>query len=142
MKKPAGKVFLSYAQADREVAREIAAQLSEAGLAVWDPEQELLPGAEWTSELGEALESASAFVVLISPEAMKSRSVSHEIEYALGARHLRGRLIPVIVRPAKDAPWILEKLSPLRYVSAGETGRQVVRLLSESTHASNAKSPA
>jgi hypothetical protein len=55
--------------------------------------------------------------------------VSHEIEYALGAKHLRGRLIPVMIRPTKGAPWILDSLQQVRYQNPGKTGRQIVKLL-------------
>ncbi len=32
-----------------------------------------------------------------------------EVEFALGAPQYRGRLIPVLVRPTADMPWILTK---------------------------------
>ena len=129
MSGPPKKVFLSYARADREQAEKLADRLREAGLQVWDPEQELLPGSDFTSNLKEALDTAEAVVVLVSPDAMESRSVSHEIEYALGAKHLRGRLIPVVVRPTKQAPWILNTLQMIRYEDPGKTSRHIVELL-------------
>jgi hypothetical protein len=137
-----GSVFLSYASSDRDVVQKIGQELSEAGLEVWDPDQNILPGANWTAELQAALDSAGALVVFISPEAMASRSVSREIEYALGAKHLRGRLIPVTIRPTKDAPWILESLQSLQYQSPVKTGRQIVELLAQSPNAPEAKSRA
>jgi menaquinone-dependent protoporphyrinogen IX oxidase len=38
------KVLLSYADADREVAKEVASHLAEAGHDVWDPGDTLFPG--------------------------------------------------------------------------------------------------
>ncbi|HEX4772976.1 MAG TPA: toll/interleukin-1 receptor domain-containing protein [Bryobacteraceae bacterium] len=111
------RVFLSYARSDREAVKKVGRQLQQAGFEVWDPDEEILPGADWTAELKAALDSAAAIVVFISPEAMDSRSVSYEIEYALGARHLRGRLIPVLIRPTKRAPWILDSLESVPYES-------------------------
>jgi hypothetical protein len=139
MAQRAGTVFLSYARSDRDVVQKIGHKLSEAGLEVWDSDQNILPGSNWTAELKAALDSASALVVFISPEAMASRSVSHEIEYALGAKHLRGRLIPVTIRPTKDAPWILGSLRSLQYQSPDKTGRQIVELLAQSQDAPEAK---
>ncbi|MEX5217601.1 MAG: toll/interleukin-1 receptor domain-containing protein [Nitrospiraceae bacterium] len=126
------RVFLSYARADRDQARKLAHHLREAGLDVWDPEREILPGSDFTSALKEALEKAEAVVVLISPEAMESRSVSLEIEYALGARHLRGRLIPVVIRPTKEIPWILNTLHMIRYDRPGKTSQHIAELLTHS----------
>jgi hypothetical protein len=140
--KKGSKVFLSYARSDREPAQKIGHELRQAGFEVWDPDQEILPGADWTGELRMALDSAGAVIVFISPEAMASRSVSYEIEYALGAKHLRGRLIPVTIRPTKDAPWILASLESVRYQSPNKTGRQIVDLLSQSHDAPEAKSRA
>ena len=139
MPKNVGAIFFSYARSDRDVVQKIGQALSEAGLEVWDPDRKILPGADWTAELKAALDSASALVVFISPDAMASRSVSHEIEYALGAKHLRGRLIPVTIRPTKDAPWILDSLQTVQYQSPGKTGRQIAALLAESPNAPEAK---
>ena len=139
MRKTDGKVFLSYAKADRRQAQGIAQHLRDAGFQVWDPEREILPGEDFTFSLRKALDSASAMVVLISPEAIESRSVTREIEYALGARRLRGRLIPVVVRPARRAPWILQMLQPLRYEDPGKTGQQIVDLLNGPVHVPRAK---
>jgi TIR domain len=133
------KVFFSYARSDRELARKVAHQLREAGFQVWDPDEEILPGADWNAELKMALDSAQAIVVFISPDAIASRWVSHEIEYALGAKHLRGRLIPVMVHPTDDAPWILDSLESVRYRGPSKTGRQIVELLTQSPNAPEAK---
>ncbi|NGZ99058.1 MAG: hypothetical protein CV089_23605 [Nitrospira sp. WS110] len=135
------RVFLSYARADRDRAQKLAGRLRESGLDVWDPEQDLLPGSDFTSHLKEALDSADAVVVLVSPDAMESRWVSHEIEYALGAKHLRGRLIPVIVRPTKEVPWILKTFQMIRFEDPGKTSRQIVELLTNPQDAPPKKTP-
>ncbi len=131
MPKKANSVFLSYARSDRKLVQKIGKHLREAGLEIWDPDESILPGSNWPAELQAGLDSAGALVVFISPEAMESRSVSYEIEYALVARHLRGRLIPVTIKPTKDAPWILNSLPSIRYEGPSKTGKQIVHLLSQ-----------
>ena len=125
---------MSYARSDREHVQSIATELRDAGFRVWDPDFEILPGSDWTGELKSGLESSDAMLVFVSPRAMESRDVSHEIEYALGAKRLSGRLIPVVIRPAKNAPWILDSLQPIRYQSARETGREIIEVLSQPAH--------
>jgi hypothetical protein len=142
MTEKGSKVFLSYARSDRDAVKKVGRQLQQAGFEIWDPDEEILPGADFSTELKTALDSAGAVVVFISPEAMDSRSVSYEIEYALGARHLRGRLIPVTIRPTKNAPWILGSLESVQYESPSKTGRQIADLLSQPHDASEAKSRA
>jgi hypothetical protein len=53
-----GSVFLSYARSDRDLVKKIGQELSQTGLEVWDPDQKILPGADWTTELKAALDSA------------------------------------------------------------------------------------
>ena len=108
------KVFLSYAEADREAAKRLASHLEEAGHRVWYRDGALFPGENWALEIGKALDHSEAMVVLLSPQGMKSDWVRKEIEFALGASQYRGRLIPVMLKPTADIPWILKKLPIVR----------------------------
>jgi TIR domain len=130
------KIFLSYARHDRELAGRLAKQLEHKGHKVWDPEKELLPGAEWTVSLRRALADSEAMVLLLSPDAAESRWVTYELEYALSAKHLSGRLIPVLTRPTKNLPWILHELQMIRGShDVAEISRQIAdRLAHESDH--------
>lgn len=120
------KVFLSYAESDRQVAKEIASQLEAGGHDVWSADNALFPGENAALEAGKALDKAEAMVVLISPQAMKSVWVRREIEFALGAAQYRGRLIPVIVKPTADIPWILKKFPSVRIGKhMAEAGREI-----------------
>ena len=139
MAKKPGKVFISYGEADRVPARDVADYLKRSGIPVWFDEWDLLPGSDWMGEIKTALDSARALVVFISPEAVKLRSVAREIEYALGARHLSGRLISVIVRPARRIPWILKTLPQVRYEDPRQTAAQIVELLKQPAHVPQAK---
>ncbi len=62
------KVFLSYSAEDREVAKDLATQLANAGLETWDPAEALFPGDNWALRIGKALEEADAMIVLVSPK--------------------------------------------------------------------------
>jgi hypothetical protein len=73
MSRKTGKVFLSYARSDRDPAQKIGRQLREAGFEVWDPDTEILPGADWTVDLKVALDSAGAQIVFLSPEGIWRR---------------------------------------------------------------------
>lgn len=123
------KVFLSYAPKDRSWARKLASRLEAEGLQVWFGERELLPGDNWAIRAGEALAKSDAMVVLLSPDSVESPWVRNEIQYALGSTQFRGRLVPVVVRPTKKIPWILEEL-PTVYLKKGlDAGQQIVDLL-------------
>jgi len=102
------KIFMSYARADQMLAEEIRAALTHSGYLVWNGESEILPGDNWAHEIGDALESCDAMVVLVSQAAMSSDNVRREINYALGASRYAQRLIPVMVEPVNELPWILK----------------------------------
>lgn len=106
------RVFISHAETDRAFAEELIERLKGEGIHVWDPGCQLMPGDNWPLETGRALEKADAMIVLISPAAARSENVRREVEYAVSSKRFRDRLIPVIVRPAPKAPWILNRLKP------------------------------
>ena len=112
------KIFISHATKDASVARQLAERLVAAGHIVWIPENEIFPGDNWAKKLGQALEDADAIIVLVTPEGAASESVTREIQYALTAEHIKGRVIPVFLGPESkkpsEVPWILSKLQPLR----------------------------
>ncbi|MCP4662415.1 MAG: toll/interleukin-1 receptor domain-containing protein, partial [bacterium] len=61
------RVILSHAAKDSELARRIAAVLTAAGLTVWDPVAEILPGDNWAAKAAQALQESEAMVVLLTP---------------------------------------------------------------------------
>jgi TIR domain len=107
------KIYLSYATPDREFAKQLASHLTRRGYDVWDPETELLPGENYGLKLGKALRDSRAMVVLLSPDSVKSGSVTRDIEYAVTNRSYEGRVFPVLVRPTDGIPWILRELGIL-----------------------------
>ena len=90
------QVFLSHSHADSQLATRISNALQQRGLQVWTPDLNLLPGVNWAAELGRALEESDAMVVLLTPSHPDS-DVMRNMEYALGAKNYRNRLIPVVV---------------------------------------------
>ena len=109
------KVFLSHSHADASLAARVSNALERNGMQVWDPDRDLLPGDNWAGEVGRALEESQAMVVLLTPAAVASPYVRRDIEYALGAKNYRNRLIPVVVGdpdtfPANEMPWIVRRM--------------------------------
>jgi len=105
-------VFVSYSLSDQKWAKELISHLEQEGLKIKDPRSDIMPGENWSLEIGKALESANALVLLVSPSAIKSESFRRETEYALGSKRFRDRLIPVIVKDTPKLPWILRHLNP------------------------------
>ena len=133
------KVFISYAHSDEVLAQKVVAILEEAGLEVWDDTREILPGDNWAEQVARALKESEAMVVLLTPEATRSRWVRREIEYALGEKRYSKRLILVLVgEPAdfsqEDIPWILWRFQMIKlaeYDKEEEGIRRIAQTLLE-----------
>jgi hypothetical protein len=124
------KIFISHASKDAPVARQLAQELKAAGHSVWIPENEVLPGDNWAKKVGQALEDSDLIVVLVTRHAFESQAVTRDIQYALTAEHIKGRLIPVFIgsetKTPSQMPWILEKLSPLRVKGKKRNWQEVI----------------
>ncbi len=121
------KIFISYCQSDRNWARELISRLSAEGLQVWDSDQEVAPGENWSLKAGKALEESDTMIVLLSPDSMASPWVRREIDYALSSSKYKDRLILVVTSPTEDIPWILRKLRPINlYKNPARASKRIV----------------
>ncbi len=112
------QVFISHASFDRQLVEHLAAQLENAGVAVWNPYAQVFPGDNWAKEIGKALESSDLMIVLFTKRARDSATLQHEIQYALTSGNYRGRVVPVLVgfptfEAGKDVPWVLLRMDPI-----------------------------
>ena len=132
------KVFVSHSDADAPLAALVSDGLRKRGLEVWDPDLDHLPGDNWAATVGRALEESEAMVVLLTPAAVDSPYVKHEIEYALGARNYSNRLVPVVVGDPKrvsteNIPWIVRRM-PWMHLDDHEIGVPEVRPIADAIH--------
>ncbi|MDO9693327.1 MAG: TIR domain-containing protein [Candidatus Latescibacteria bacterium] len=72
-------VFISHAEADEPVANEIARGLEAAGYTTWLYKTNGIPGASYLEQTGDAVESARAFLLLISARSLGSKQVDSEV---------------------------------------------------------------
>ena len=128
------RVFLSYANEDKEIAKKLASKLSEKGYKVWSDEQ-VAAGENWGLKVGEALEESDAMVVLVSPDSLKSQGVRREIEYALKSENYKDRLIPVLLSQTKEFPWIFEEFNLVKASrDLQETSDRIANAIRKSGH--------
>ena len=72
-------LFISHAEADEPVANEIARGLEAAGYSTWLYKTNGIPGASYLEQTGDAVESARAFLLLISASSLGSKQVDSEV---------------------------------------------------------------
>jgi hypothetical protein len=114
------RLFISYAHADgAELAQHLVRDLTAGGLEPWLDNQRLYGGANWTTEIENALDEAEVVIALLT-----RGSYTSEICRAEQLRALRkGKcVIPLMAQTGADVPLHLEAK---QYVSfTGPTGYQ------------------
>lgn len=109
-------VFISYSRKDREFAARLHEALAARGKDVWIDWEDIPPSAKWRAEIETHIESADAFVFVISPDSLASEVCSWELDRATERNK---RLIPVVCRdpiaptagnPLADLNWIFFRL--------------------------------
>jgi hypothetical protein len=122
---------MSYSRRDEAVMRRIAAFLRERGITVWVDNEKLVPGTPiWEVEIEKAIKSASAVIVILSPDSKSSEWVRREISFA---DQYHTRIFPVLVRGDEESSITL-RLITRQYVDIRQN--QDVGLSSMSTELS------
>ena len=101
-------VFISFSARDGEIAKEIAKKLLEQGFGVFDPHS-LESGNDYLSRISVEISEAvkrGFFLILLSPEAIKSKFVKHELDFALKIKMQQdskaSNILPIIVRNSQE----------------------------------------
>ncbi|RMF81283.1 MAG: toll/interleukin-1 receptor domain-containing protein [Chloroflexi bacterium] len=88
-------IFISYSRDDIEFARYLKRLLEEHHFAVWIDESQLQPSTRWWRTIERNIDSAAAFVVIMSPSAYESDWVEREI---LRAEDQKRPIYPILYR--------------------------------------------
>src|SRR5262245_46527294 len=75
-------LFISYPRVDREFVRRVLEVLSREHFDVWVDLEDIPPTAKWIDEILSGIESANAFVFVLSPESVASEICALELERA------------------------------------------------------------
>ena len=109
-------LFISYAREDTVAAKRLYAALRrQPGLSPWLDSESLQPGARWSDEVLDQIETADFILILLSKKSVaKSGFVQREVHEALDRLHMfpptRRVLIPIRLEPCQPAHRELRKL--------------------------------
>jgi hypothetical protein len=101
--------FISHSKADLDFAESLKLRLERAGYFAWFDAERLKAGVDWRQEIDEALRSASAVIVVMSPDARGSDYVTYEWSFAAGAGV---PVVPLLLRNTALHP----RLAELQYI--------------------------
>ena len=83
MTEDGSQVFISYHRADLGVAERLRAHLVANGVTTWMDHYDIPAGAYWPDEIDRGLNQSQLVVGLLSPDAVASRNVKNEWDWAL-----------------------------------------------------------
>lgn len=89
-------IFISYSSKDCEKAEQLTELLVSAGLSVWIDQSALDVATSWSAEIVDAINSCSAFIVLLSPNSIESHNVIKEVSLA---SEKRKKILPLDLEP-------------------------------------------
>lgn len=104
------KLFISYSRKDSIPSRLIILALKEMGQDVWVDWEDIPPASDWLEQIFHGIESADAFIFMISPDSIKSEVCTQELRHA--AKNNR-RIIPIVLHDVapQDANELVRKLN-------------------------------
>lgn len=76
-------IFISHVEEDEPLAIDLARGLESSGFSTWYYERDIVPGPAYLSQVGQAIDSASAVALIISPNSIGSNQVTGEVVRAL-----------------------------------------------------------
>lgn len=89
------RVFVSYSRHDYPFAVRLARELIARGIAAWMDDLALEPGQQWDMAIQEALRASPIYLVILSPDSVKSDNVRAELTYAVQTQK---RILPVMYK--------------------------------------------
>lgn len=95
---PPKTVFISYSRKDKSFVQQMAKDLQQRGISVWVDVWDIKAGMGWTNAIEMAIDKSDTFLLIVTPDSVKSTVVEKEITRAFDKKK---RSIPVIYKPAE-----------------------------------------
>lgn len=117
------KIFLSYAQEDRNIVAALYLQLREAGLCPWMDQPPfpfefdgIPPGEEWEASLRKNLKEASVVLAFLSRTSVRKKGYVQKeyrlaLSYAMEAPDKSFSLIPVLLEECEIPDYLVDTMS-------------------------------
>jgi len=110
-----GQVFISYSRRDSETVENIISQLEAAGIDAWLDREDIKPGKQWRSQIVEAIDTAEAFILNLSPDSGASDNVLKELNLAEEA--LEPFILPIMLKDMKIPDSMRYQLAGTQFIA-------------------------
>jgi len=130
MSKTKHSVLISYSHKDANTVKALMDAFNRYGISYWS-DQEIRAGDNWMKEIETALEQASLFIIVVSPDFLASDWAMYEIGHAIARfKETGSNIVPLVVRAVK-LPVLLQRFQSLdaRSMSPDEIAKQIKTIL-------------
>ncbi len=127
------RVFISHSSRDRRFVTRIARILEQHKISYWYSATHIAGAKQWHDEIGHALAHCNWFLIVLTPDAIRSEWVKRELVFALNEGRYRKRIVPLLRKPCKYSrlSWTLPGFELLDFTVDFEAGcRQLLRVWS------------
>jgi hypothetical protein len=130
---PASKreVFLSHSSGDRQFVIRLARVLKRHKIRYWYSAAHIVGATQWHDEIGRALARCNWFLLVLTPNSVRSQWVKRELLFALNEPRYNERIIPLLRRPCGYArlSWTLPDLQLVDFTGDFHSAcRQLLRI--------------
>ena len=95
------KVFLSHSSRNRSFIVRLTPVLKRHKIPYWYSARHIVGATQWHDEIGQALSGCNWFLLVLTPDAVRSQWVKRELLFALNAARYNKRIIPLLLKPCK-----------------------------------------
>jgi hypothetical protein len=123
------QAFITYAHADQNAAKRLAADLEKRGIDVTQRDRLVPPGVDLLSQVENSIANSDLVFVLVSPESSKSQWLNAEIAMALSRADGRTRVVPVMLSPNVEPPFLLQNIQGITFFDPEQAQQELDRLV-------------
>jgi hypothetical protein len=125
------EVFLSHSSKDRDFVVRLAHVLRRHNIRYWYSATHIEGAKQWHDEIGRALTRCNWFLVVLTPDSVRSLWVKRELLFALNEDRYSERIIPLLRKPCEYSrlSWALPEFQIVDLTGNFDVGcRQLLRV--------------
>ncbi len=128
---PRREVFLSHSSKDRDFVLRLARMLKDHKVRYWYSAAHIVGAKQWHDEIGRALGRCDWFLIVLTPDSVRSQWVKRELLFALNEGRYNERIIPLLRKPCEYSrlSWTLPEFQLVDFSGSFDVGcRQLLRI--------------